>query len=194
MTRERWLRLARTPTVRRRIAADRGLADFQEVVRVAARRKSLDWAEAVAALHMVYGWMPTMLRPTQLRIPADRKRLLSALRAARQGQFLGTKRLATVQKFANRSIVGASKLLHVLNPASYVIWDSRVAQAFLWDGVSPGTCASLDRYVEYLTELRSWANDQQVVKQCVTIRGWNPALAKASDVRLIELVLYRSMK
>lgn len=194
MTREGWLKLARTAAVRRRITADRGLNDFQAVVRFVARRRSFGWGEAVAALHMVYGWMPTMLRPTQIELPAERKRLLSALRAAKQGQFLGAKRLATVKLFANRSIVGASKLLHVLNPASYVIWDSRVAQTFLWDGVTPGTFAKLERYVEYLTELRNWARDQEVVKQCATIRGWNPALTKASDLRLVELVLYRGLK
>ncbi|MBV5347365.1 hypothetical protein JZU46_04010 [bacterium] len=194
MTLQGWLALAQSPDVRRRIADEGGLDDFQSIVRVAARRHSLDWDEAIGILHMVYAWMPTMLRPTAAHTLEERSRLLNTLNAAKQGHQLDAIQLAWVQRFANRSVVGASKLLHVLNPANYVIWDSRVAEVFLWMGVTQATYSTLDRYVEYLTALRQWVEVPEVLALCSEIRKLNPALAQAGDFRLIELVLFRGVE
>lgn len=191
MTLQAWLALARSADVRGRIAAEDGLDDFQAIVRVVARRDALDWDEAVAILHKVYGWMPTMLRPTAAHTERERTRLLTSLEAAKRGELLDSEQLAWVQRFANRSIVGASKLLHVLNPANYVIWDSRVAEVFLWNDVTRATFSTLDRYIEYLAALRQWVRVPHVTQQCTEIRTLNPALADAGDLRLIELVLFR---
>jgi hypothetical protein len=191
MTLQGWLALARSADVRGRIAAEDGLDDFQAIVRVVARRDALDWDEAVAILHKVYGWMPTMLRPTVAHTEMERTRLLTSLETAKRGELLNSEQLAWVQRFANRSIIGASKLLHVLNPANYAIWDSRVAEVFLWSGVTQPTYSTLERYVEYLAALLQWVNAPDVTRQCVEIRSLNPALADAGDLRLIELVLFR---
>jgi hypothetical protein len=192
MTQQGWLALARSADMRSRIGADDGLGDFQAIVRVVARRDVLDWDEAIAILHKVYGWMPTMLRPTAAHTEMDRTRLLASLENAKRGELLDSEQLAYVQWFANRSIVGASKLLHVLNPANYVIWDSRVAKVFLWSGVTAQTFSTLGRYIEYLAALRQWVTVPEVIQQCTEIRTLNPALADASDLRLIELVMFRS--
>jgi hypothetical protein len=190
MTLQCWLALARSAGLRGRIAAEVGLDDFQAVVRVVARRDVLDWDEAVAILHKVYGWMPTMLRPIAAHTEMERARLVASLETAKRGELLNSEQIAWVQQFANRSIVGASKLLHVLNSANYAIWDSRVAEVFLWGGVTQATYSTLDRYVQYLAALRQWVNASDVTHQCAEIRILNPALTDASDLCLIELVLF----
>ena len=48
------------------------------------------------------------------------------------------------------------------------------------------------RYVEYLAALRQWVKEPEVIRRCAEIRALNPALADASDLRLMELVLFRS--
>ncbi len=189
-----WLALARSATVQGRITDEGGFDDFESIVRVVARRGALDWDEVVAILHMVYGWMPTMLRPTVAHTEAERTHLLTTLEAAKRGELLDAKQLACVQRFANRSVVGASKLLHVLNPVNYVIWDSRVAKVFLWDGVTPATYSTLERYVEYLTAMRQWVKAPDVTRACADIRALNPSLAGAGDMRMIELVLFRGIE
>lgn len=81
-------------------------------------------------------------------------------------------------------------MLHVLNPANYVIWDSRVAEVFLWSGVTLVAYSTIDRYVEYMDALRQWAKNPRVIRECAALRQLNPMLAGAGDLRLIELVLF----
>lgn len=187
---EGWLKLAQTPQVRSQIAADKSQEDFQAIIQVAARRQTLDWEEAVALLHMVYGWMPTMLRTIEPHAHAQRIQLLGHLKKVKAGGLLTAAELAEVQHFANRSVVGASKLLHVLNPVNYAIWDSRVAKTFLWRGVTPGTFSTLERYLEYIDALRHWAKNTDVIRECTVLRQLNTTLAGSGDLRLIELVLF----
>lgn len=190
MTIQEWLDLARSCDVKTKITEDTAQEDFQAIIQVAARRQTLDWEEAVALLHMVYGWMPTMLRPIKPHDADMRNRLLAHLQKVKAGELLTKDELEEVRDFANVSIVGASKLLHVLCPSNYVIWDSRVARSFLWEGVSRGAYATIDRYMEYLDLLRQWVKNQNVIDECAVLRGLNQYLALASDLRLMELVLY----
>lgn len=190
MTPARWLERAQSAQVRDQIAADQAQDDFQAIIQVASRRQTFDWEEAVALLHMVYGWMPTMLRTIEPHNPAQRLQLLACLQKVKMGGTLTATEFAEVKRFANRSIVGASKLLHVINPANYVIWDSRVAEAFLWSGVTPGAYSTIDRYLEYLDALHQWAKNPDVTRECAALRLLNTALTDASNLRLIELVLF----
>jgi hypothetical protein len=192
MTSEKWLLLAQSDAVRNRIAEEAGIDDFQAIIRVVAKFRSLDWDIAVAVLHMVYGWMPTMLRTIGPHTSHQRANLLATLVRARDGAVLNASELADVKFFANSSIVGASKILHVLNPANYPIWDSRVAEVFMWKGVTQQTFSTLDRYVEYRDALRLWVRDASVQRKCQEIRGTHQFLADASDLRLLELVLFRA--
>ncbi len=185
-----WLARAQSPWVRDQIASDKAQEDFQAIIQVASRRQILDWEEAVALLHMVYGWMPTMLRTIEPHTPDQRIQLLTHLQKVKTGGLLTKDELADVKRFANRSVVGASKLLHVLNPLNYVIWDSRVAEAFLWNGVTLVAYSTIDRFVEYLDALRQWAKDPAVISECAALRQLNPALTVAGDLRMIELVLF----
>lgn len=190
MTLARWLVRARSVQIRDQITADKAQEDFQAIIQVTACRQILDWEEAVALLYMVYGWMPTMLRTIDPHTPAQRSQLLAHLQKVKTGGILTATELAEVKRFANRSVVGASKLLHVLNPANYVIWDSRVADVFLWSGVTQVTYSTIDRYMEYLEVLRQWAMDSDVIRECAALRQSNPMLAASGDLRLIELVLF----
>jgi hypothetical protein len=191
MTLDGWLSLAKSDSVRNRIATEEGLDDFQAIIRVVARRSVLDWDEVVSIIHMVYGWMPTMLRPTVKHSESEKDRLIKVLKVVKQGGFLNSTQLSWVQRFSNRSIVGASKMLHALNPTNYVIWDSRVAEVFMWQGVTQATYSTLERYVEYLETLREWVKNPLVVEQCSEIRKLKSELTDASDLRIIELVLFR---
>lgn len=190
MTLACWLVRAQSAQVRDQIVADKAQEDFQAIIQVAARRQTLDWEEAVALLHMVYGWMPTMLRAIDPHTPAQRLQLLAHLQKVKTGGLLTTAELTEVKRFANRSVVGASKLLHVLHPANYVIWDSRVAGVFLWSGVTLAAYSTIDRYVEYMNELRQWVKNSSVICECAALRQLNPMLAGTGDLRLIELVLF----
>lgn len=190
MTREGWLRLARSRIVRGRIASDHSQEDYQAMVRFVAGLRTLDWCMTVALLNMVYGWMPTKLE-IEAHTPEEQAELVKAVSRAKLGSILVREELARIQRAANGSIVGASKLLHVLRPDHYPIWDSRVAGAFLWRGVSPATYSTLARYIDYVTAVWEWGAYAEVRRECAALRKLRPALHDASDMRMVELVLFR---
>ena len=194
LTLRKWLHLAGSRKVRKRVASDPDLEIYEAILTAVRRRTRIDWNEAVGMLHMVYAWMPTMLRYIGARTPQKRVDLIANLAKAKSGAALTGAELTDVASFANGSIVGASKLLHVICPAAYPIWDSRVADAFLWKGVSQVTFSQVDRYVEYRDTLCMWAKDAKVIRACSVLRGLNPMHSAATDIRLMELVLFRSRK
>jgi hypothetical protein len=196
LSRSGWLRLARSKAVQRRIATDSFLEVYLVLIADAASRRGIGWNDAVALLHMVYAWMPTMLRTERVAALAqqDRVRVLALLGHAKGGRVLSASDLAHVAEFANGSVVGASKLLHVICPAIYPIWDSRVARAFLWRGVSEATFCQIPRYLQYQGALQAWSADPGVGRACTILRALSPTLSSVSDIRLMELVLFRSAK
>lgn len=69
-----------------------------------------------------YAWMPTMLKLRHV----DFDPVAELLDQAKAGVQLTNTQLATIAALINNSLVGASKLLHFVNPHAYAIWDSRV--------------------------------------------------------------------
>src|SRR5207253_10303605 len=80
----------------------------------------------VRAAHMVYGWMPTALDLYCTKGEEDLMSAAKILSAAKQGSVLGSAELQTLAGLVNRTLVGASKLLHFAAPARLPIWDSKV--------------------------------------------------------------------
>lgn len=76
----------------------------------------------------IYAWMPTMLKGKDHELSDD---LIKILKSAKENHTLiSSNDLKFVAKFMNNSFVGASKLLHFLNPELYPIWDSVVARHY----------------------------------------------------------------
>ena len=82
----------------------------------------LDEGAFVAVAHLAYGWMPTVLHLDFDQLP----KALPHVEAARQGKVLEAAALRQVAATINHSVVGASKVLHFVNPRLYPIWDRRV--------------------------------------------------------------------
>lgn len=100
--------------------------------------------------------------------------------------------LSMLKGFANNSTVGASKVLHFLNPKVYSIWDSRVARQFLWKGVTRPTFDQDERLLEYFDTLWDWRSDPRIRSRCQELRRARPELGRASTMRLLELVMFHA--
>ncbi len=192
MTKTKWLARANSPSTSNKITSfnEAALEDFQSITDFVQNIKTLDWPHIIVVAHMVYGWMPTMLKSFKAT-RADRLKVLESLQKVKDRDKVSMDQLEEISKFTNNSFIGVSKLLHVINPQDYPIWDSRVASAFLWPKVSHQTLNTKIRYEEYLTALREWREDCDVKKQCQRIRTVHRRLKSASDMRIIEFVLYQ---
>lgn len=76
----------------------------------------------IIGAHFTYGWMPTMLRMRS----NDYAPAAATLGRAKVGMPLDDAQIEALAALVNNSLVGASKLLHFVNPRRYPIWDSRV--------------------------------------------------------------------
>jgi len=96
---------------------------YPEFLEYFRRVSLLERHHLIIAANFSYGWMPTIL---DFRSDCfdDAVKLLER---ARISGDLGVDELFTLACVVNNSIVGVSKLLHFASPASYAIWDSRVA-------------------------------------------------------------------
>jgi hypothetical protein len=82
----------------------------------------------VIGINFTYGWMPTMFS-FQSVIIEEAPRIEEAvqiLNLAKEGQIPTAPELQILKECFNNSLVGASKLLHFINPTKFAIWDSRV--------------------------------------------------------------------
>lgn len=85
----------------------------------------LDEQAFVCGAHMVYGWMPTILE-IHVSESVDVHAGVALLNKARTAGRLSCEEIEQLAGLVNRSVVGASKLLHFVNPEAFAIWDSRI--------------------------------------------------------------------
>jgi len=105
---------------------------------------------------MVYGWMPRVLRIDNAHLPA-------ALQAANEAKAstVENHEEVPVQHIANclHSLVGASKLLHFVNPNVFPIWDSRI-QTFRGRPNGNHNMSNIGNYHEYVREVHAIVREE----------------------------------
>jgi hypothetical protein len=195
MNQTAWLQLAADKTLQTRIAEDPVVAVYGAVVSQFSSWNPIRWADAVVALHVAYGWMPTI---PNLGLPAkldsDQRTLVESLFNAARLRLLTLDELAFLKLcFANNSIVGLSKMLHLLAPYRYAIWDRRVAIA--WHAPAKprfygsNDCLTPAGYLRYLEELHRWDPTPRA-QAVLAIRRLSPDLSNVTELRILELVLF----
>jgi len=105
---------------------------------------------------MIYGWMPRVLRIDPEHIQAAIEQMVEArnINIANHVEI-------DIQPIADclHSVVGASKLLHFINPEVFPIWDSRI-QAFCGRVNTHHAMRTLGNYLQYIDDVHSIAEQQ----------------------------------
>ena len=143
----------------------------------------------VGLAHMAYGWMPTMIQNIALEgNPSEWKKQIT--KGCVDGSFL-----SEVTRLTNDSIVGASKLLHFVNPKLYPIYDSRVYKTILGKP-KHNLSKDINNYISYTNKLRSLVMDRKNITKISRIKKElvrkNFIPAKCSKIRVLEVCLYAS--
>jgi len=108
-------------------------------------RNELSEADLIIGSNFTYGWMPTILNYKSNQF----LKAVEILNNAKKTERISNNELVILKKLINNSLVGASKLLHFINPKVYAIWDSRVCN-FLTGKSYPQKVENIDRYWSYL--------------------------------------------
>lgn len=85
----------------------------------------LDEQDLIIGANFSYGWMPTILNFKSEKFGE----CVSIMNQAKTNEIISKEQLSILKGLINNSVVGASKLLHFINPSLYPIWDSRVYQS-----------------------------------------------------------------
>lgn len=109
----------------------------------------------VIGANFTYGWMPTILEFKSGAFSAA----ASILNRAKANHRISARELRLLANLINNSVVGASKLLHFVNPHTYAIWDSNVYRYI--NGKSPQQYQvnNCDNYFAYLENLSDITRD-----------------------------------
>lgn len=178
------------------------------VLMSAVRDNPIDSNGFVKAAHMVYAWMPAILKLKKKEGRSDFSTEAALIEAARSGKQLNLHELRELAasfgeaETSKGSIIGVSKLLHFANPEKYAIWDTRVLAYINYpnsnepvDKPNYVTVNRIERYVMYLEALAELCrNKPQDVRQ-VTDRV-NALLKEkginhpVSQFRALELLMF----
>ena len=165
------------------------LTTYGPMLELAKRNKAeFDETTLIGLAHMVYGWMPTMIQNITIKDFFDWENLIHA-------GSLDSDFLKKVMNLTNDSIVGASKLLHFLNPEMYPIYDSRVYKT-ISGKEKHNLSKDVENYICYTRKLRLLAKESKVnptfskIEKELVRKNYIPS--KCSRIRILEVCLYAS--
>ena len=166
------------------------LTTYGPMLEFAKRNKDeFDVTTLIGLAHMAYGWMPTMIQNiTIVHNFIEWKKQIDI-------GFIDKPFLKEITKLTNNSIVGASKLLHFLNPEMYPIYDSRVYKT-ISEKEKHNLSKDYDNYIQYTNRLRNIINDTNNLSKMSKIEEKlihkNFIPANCSKIRILEICLYAS--
>ncbi len=112
----------------------------------------------VCGAHMVYGWMPTIL-DIYVSDEVGIDKGVEILNKARLQGALSVDEIHQLASLVNRSVVGASKLLHFVNPEAFAIWDSRIYRFHFNQTAHQNRVNNAAAYERYLKALHALRED-----------------------------------
>lgn len=165
------------------------LTTYGPMLEFAERNKTkIDETTLIGLAHMAYGWMPTMIQNISIKDFSDWE--CSITTGSLDKMFL-----MNVMSLTNDSIVGASKLLHFLNPDLYPIYDSRVYKTILGKE-KHNYSKDVENYICYARKLRLLVKapkgDSTILKIEKELEKKKFIPSKCSKIRILEVCLYAS--
>ena len=142
---------------------------YPHIIKFFDDKENFNGHDIIIGCHLIYGWMPTIL--DNFNVYNDNK-LTTLLNNAKKHSDTGSvlaKDIESISKYINNSAVGASKVLHFINPDVYAIWDSRVCkylhqynkylrQKFILS--SSVSTRRYELYIQYLNLIKELSQDQ----------------------------------
>lgn len=163
--------------------SNRFLISYPTLVQAFARHGTVDAEFLLFASHAVYGWMPNALNWTSTQWEKEAL-LVESIRAGKPLTATDMKKIAAL---INRSVTGASKLLHFIAPERFPILDAHIytyLNALLYRE-QPMDCVFYIKYsaaVARATTMPGFALVQEKVKKHLRY--------EVSSIRAAELPLY----
>lgn len=172
--------------------------------------------DVLALAHMVYGWMPTILnidkKNAEQGVPSS-KNWLNYFNIAIEKFNSNFEEIRKVNKkidkqkledvientkiITNNSVIGASKLLHFINPEIFPIYDSRVFHAIRKLSGSKkekedwNTVDNISKYISYIAMIMGWCNKKEILNKIKNELNEKKYIDdETTDIRTLEVALF----
>lgn len=152
-----------------------------------SKRETIGYNDLVVATHMIYGWMPTMLRLNT----GDIEKALLLLNDIKNGASPTLSDLLILRGMMNNSMVGPSKLLHFLDPERFAIWDSRIFR-YITGEVKQNRIAKAINYSDYLEYINGIVESPDFRTVHDHVR--NEMKVEYTKLRTAEIVMFETDK
>lgn len=160
---------------------------YVEMLRFFQKPEPFNESDLVTGGYLIYGLMPTMMNMNL----SESSEVVSYLNKARTASYLSIDEIKSIKKCLNNSLVGASKILHFINPKVYAIWDSRIFR-YITEKKTTYGIDSVETYLAYLDKVRRISKEE----------GYSELHELVSDkfkyemqpTRVMELVMFQTDK
>lgn len=134
--------------------------------------------------HFVYGWMPRVLN---LNIEKIGEVLKILNKVKNNKEIINKEELDILKNSVNNSIVGVSKLLHLINPNNYAIWDSNIYK-FIFNKSGTYGINKPSIYLDYISEIKRISKEKGYKEFHKKVE--NKYGSKITSMRAIEWVMF----
>jgi hypothetical protein len=168
---------------------------YIEFIKYFKEKNELIYSDFIIGANFTYGWMPTILkiRKNDKHDENEDKtnkivEIINKAKNAKSYNELEDNDYEILKEAINNSYVGASKLLHFINPEVYGIWDSRVHN-FLQGvtRINNGTYSNrYELFIDYQKTLHELKKDTDIIEKMASfLKDHN-----LSTIRKIELIMF----
>lgn len=165
---------------------DTGYISYLEFLKYFSDLNKITRHNVIIGINLVYAWMPTIFNFRSNDIDST----LNILNKAKKGEVPSENDLNVLIKCFNNSLVGTSKLLHIINPEVFAIWDSRVFHYLTNKKPYPYKINNCKWFLDYLKFCKHITKNPKYVKiheSIVKKVGY-----EMSKFRTLELIMYLS--
>ena len=158
---------------------------YQHFIDYFSSREILTEHDLVIAANFTYGWMQTILNFKS----HDFELATQILNKAKTSDRISSEEIIVLKQLFNNSLVGASKLLHFVNPDIYAVWDSRVCY-FLTGKPYSQKVENIGLYWSYLdlcVRVSSHQSFSQIHENHIAKLGFN-----ITPMRTVEQIMFIS--
>ena len=157
---------------------------YPHIVSMLSVKTAFTPSDFICASHMVYGWMPTILEIHANEHVSVAMGAALLTKAKKQG-YLSHTELGQLAQLVNHSVIGASKLLHFVNPQAFAIWDSKVYRFVHGVAAHEYRVNNIAAYEHYLGMLGELKRDPRITDFCISIEqkmGYPVSVLRALEV------------
>ncbi len=165
---------------------------YDEFIKYFEKLEKIDDHNFIIGASFSYSWMPTILKNLN---PSEISECVKILNRVKKGAKIELKDIETLQKCINNSVIGASKLLHFVNPEIYPILDSRVfSYMFSYIKEKKPTEIKPKHYSDYISWCEEIIKEKEFNEIYENVKKKIGKEGKISKIRALDLIAYTKGK